>query len=463
MKCKTILLVILFAVLSNTIVFAGDIAALDTKSNGHPYYIMVNRRCNTVTIYTIGDDGKYSVPMKSMICSVGKEENQTPLGTFTTTDVKKRWCLMLDDSYGQYSTQFHGHYLFHSVCFNENKNNAMKQEAYNALGTAASLGCVRLQTADAKWIYDNCESGTLVTIYDDDNPGPLGKPDKEIEYISDEDHNGWDPTDPLPENPWNMSRYVYSTSTKVTINGDEIPSFLHKQPNQTLIFADDLASYGFDVSYDDEEKTVIVARNQHKTVTPIPMKSYLKDDSDTLLYKLVQNSDVKVLLKDGDKKHYCKTVYSTDKYTLIGINDLAYMYQFTSDETEKCADFVVPVNEAGPAVILNGEYLSGENSPIIKIDKAMVPTRFVAENFNADVSWDGKKREVTIQKGDTTILICVDSEIAYVNGEKVILDCPAFISDDKVYTPVRFVAETLGAEVLWDAENYQIIITGQDF
>jgi hypothetical protein len=61
---------------------------------------------------------------------------------------------------------------------------------------------VRLQTADAKWIYDNCPEGTPVTIYDGDDPGPLGRPDTLVCSISEEEVNGWDPSDPRPENPW---------------------------------------------------------------------------------------------------------------------------------------------------------------------------------------------------------------------------------------------------------------------
>ena len=53
-----------------------------------------------------------------------------------------------------------------------------RQLEYNKLGSPASLGCVRLTTADAKWIYDNCKAGTKTLIYDNtETPGPLGKPE----------------------------------------------------------------------------------------------------------------------------------------------------------------------------------------------------------------------------------------------------------------------------------------------
>lgn len=39
-------------------------------------------------------------------------------------------------------------------------------QSFEALGTPASHGCVRLLVSDAKWIYDNCKEGTIITVYE---------------------------------------------------------------------------------------------------------------------------------------------------------------------------------------------------------------------------------------------------------------------------------------------------------
>lgn len=177
---------------------AGTFAA--GTENKLPYSIMVNRKMNTVTVYTLDENGAYTVPYKAMICSTGRLGHATPLGTYSVTNVKKEWCLMFDGTYGQYSTQFFGNYLFHSICYTEPDPSTMLAQEYNMLGSVASLGCVRLQTADAKWIYENCAAGTRVSIYDSDDPGPLGKPERMVDVVPDD--YGWDPTDPRAENPW---------------------------------------------------------------------------------------------------------------------------------------------------------------------------------------------------------------------------------------------------------------------
>ncbi|MBD5084937.1 MAG: L,D-transpeptidase family protein [Clostridiales bacterium] len=177
-------------------------AAGAVASNGRPYYIMVNRTMNTVTVYGLDANGYYTVPVKAMVCSVGRSGSITPRGTFSVGS-KRAWLHMVDGSYGQYATQFYGNYLFHSVCYSAADPSTLLTYEYNMLGSPASLGCVRLQTADAKWIYDNCAAGTKVTVYDDaSSPGPLGKPDKLIPEITSAMDNGWDPTDPRENNPW---------------------------------------------------------------------------------------------------------------------------------------------------------------------------------------------------------------------------------------------------------------------
>lgn len=166
-----------------------------------PYCIKVNRRQNCITVYTSDENGEYTVPYKAMICSTGLY-NATPRGTFHLS-TKYLWRELYGKVYGQYATRITGGVLFHSVPYYKKSKSALCTEKYNKLGQQASMGCVRLTVEDAKWIADNCPSGTTVEIYDDDDPGPLGKP--EAAHIdTDSPNKGWDPTDPDVENPWHQ-------------------------------------------------------------------------------------------------------------------------------------------------------------------------------------------------------------------------------------------------------------------
>ena len=104
-------------------------------------------------------------------------------------------------------------------------------------------------------------------------------------------------------------------------------------------------------------------------------------------------------------------------------------------------------------------------APKIVNDRTMLPARFVAENLGADVSWNEDKELVTItgknlKTGENvTILVNIDSDVAYVNGREVKLDSPAFIENDRTYTPIRFISEHLGASVEWLETEQKVVIT----
>lgn len=179
------------------------------------YYISLNRALNTVTIYTYDENGEYNVPVKAMRCSTGGDK--TPLGTYNLSD-KFKFATLQFNSYGQYCTRITGAILFHSSTYTALRKDTLSAEDYNKLGESVSHGCVRLTTEDAKWIYDNCDEGTVVTIYDGEDEGPLGKP----ETIKVPEGTLWDPTDPDPENPWKDKVPVISgASNKIVYEYDD--------------------------------------------------------------------------------------------------------------------------------------------------------------------------------------------------------------------------------------------------
>ena len=166
-------------------------------SNGSPYYIRVNKKACVVTVYALDENGYYTVPIKSMICSPG---NSTPIGTFNTI-VKYRWRNLIGNVQGQYSTRIVRGFLFHSVPYGTTNENDLRADYFNRLGEITSAGCVRLQVGDAKWIFDHCPLSTIVQIYENDMPGPFGVPNY-IKIPTKGIFSHWDPTDPHQDNPW---------------------------------------------------------------------------------------------------------------------------------------------------------------------------------------------------------------------------------------------------------------------
>ena len=197
------------------------------SSAADKYYIKVNYGAQVVTVYTKDSNGKYTKPVKAMVCSTGR---YTPTsGTYRTLG-KDNWWPLMGDVYGQYSTWICGDILFHSVPYLESGNkSSLEWWAYDQLGQRVSMGCVRLTVADAKWIYYNCPVGTQVEFYSSSNPGPLGKPT--TRKISDAPNyvKGWDPTDPDSKNPW--PKYLKDLENKK--NDDEKENTSDKNETNT--------------------------------------------------------------------------------------------------------------------------------------------------------------------------------------------------------------------------------------
>lgn len=162
------------------------------------YYIKINNESNVVTIYKKDSKGEYKTPVKAFICSIGDATPES--GVYSMSD-KYTWRLLQGNVYGQYACRITGHILFHSVPYTSQDKSTLEWWEYDKLGTKASLGCIRLKVEDAKWIYDNCASGTKVEFYSSSNPGPLGKPTAP-KISNDEEVRSWDPTDPDSSNPW---------------------------------------------------------------------------------------------------------------------------------------------------------------------------------------------------------------------------------------------------------------------
>jgi len=131
------------------------------------YTLMVDVANQIVRAYTYDENGEYTVLVREMICSTGTKKNPTPLGTTIMPKKRARWGYFPTwDSHAQYLTRIDSANAFHSVLYYQADETLLSIESFEALGTPASHGCVRLYVSDAKWIYDNCSEGTIITVYE---------------------------------------------------------------------------------------------------------------------------------------------------------------------------------------------------------------------------------------------------------------------------------------------------------
>jgi len=131
---------------------------------------------------------------------------------------------------------------------------------------------------------------------------------------------------------------------------------------------------------------------------------------------------------------------------------------FASFKPDPAYSIVMGIDKNDAVVF--GKNVRNDVSPIIRNNRTMLPSRFIAENLGASVEWDSETRTVVIvsNDGEINIRLTIDSNVATINDKEVQLDSPAFIENSRTYTPVRFIAEALGAEVEWDNETKEVVI-----
>lgn len=108
-----------------------------------------------------------------------------------------------------------------------------------------------------------------------------------------------------------------------------------------------------------------------------------------------------------------------------------------------------------PRIVIDHQvlYPAPDSQPFIANGRTLVPLRAIFEYLGATVHWDGTTQTVTARKGNTVLILQVDSPTASVNGKTVTLDQPAKLVENRVFVPLRLVGEAFGANVNWYEAN----------
>lgn len=103
-----------------------------------------------------------------------------------------------------------------------------------------------------------------------------------------------------------------------------------------------------------------------------------------------------------------------------------------------------------PSIFINNEKMDIYAS-VTYSGATLVPMRPIFEKFGMTVVWDNKTKSATATKGETSIKLIHNANEAYVNGKVQVLNqVPSFNPDNSTfYVNLRFIAETLGANVEW--------------
>lgn len=115
----------------------------------------------------------------------------------------------------------------------------------------------------------------------------------------------------------------------------------------------------------------------------------------------------------------------------------------------------------GITVTLNGDKIEFDVQPQLIDDRTMVPLRKIFEAMGAVVDWNNDTQTVTATKDDKVVTATINDKNLYINGVVKTLDVPPMIVDGRTLVPARFVAESFGANVDWVDSTQTVVISSK--
>lgn len=122
------------------------------------------------------------------------------------------------------------------------------------------------------------------------------------------------------------------------------------------------------------------------------------------------------------------------------------------------SNVVNPIENSLVKVTIDGRYIDFDQSPIIENGATLLPLRKIFEELGLELVWEQKTQTIRAEKNGINIVMVVGEKHAMVNGTKVNLSVPSKILNGRTLVPARFIAESFGADVKWDDESRTVII-----
>ncbi len=117
-----------------------------------------------------------------------------------------------------------------------------------------------------------------------------------------------------------------------------------------------------------------------------------------------------------------------------------------------------PTSSHAITIVVNGETQHFDSPPVVIEGLVLVPLRGVFEKLGASVVWVGNGGTIRIE-GGPVVHLKLGSREASVGDRLVKLEAEPRYYGHRIYVPLRFVTEALGARVSWSPGLRKIEIT----
>ncbi|MVO99052.1 stalk domain-containing protein [Paenibacillus lutrae] len=117
-----------------------------------------------------------------------------------------------------------------------------------------------------------------------------------------------------------------------------------------------------------------------------------------------------------------------------------------------------PAQPSSVSVLLDAETLNFDAAPVLTNGSTLVQARPFYEELGLTVTWEEETQTIFAVKDDIQIQMRIGSTQAYLDGKEVTLPAAPALIADYTFVPLRFLAESTGCRVEWDAHLNQAIV-----
>lgn len=118
----------------------------------------------------------------------------------------------------------------------------------------------------------------------------------------------------------------------------------------------------------------------------------------------------------------------------------------------------VELTAGSRALLVDGEAVGTDTAAYIKNGRMLIPARAVAEALGAAVEWDAATGTATLRSEESVLALRAGDKTLRVNGKTVRMDTAPEIQNNRMCLPVRYIAENLNCKVEWDGEKSRAVL-----
>lgn len=119
-------------------------------------------------------------------------------------------------------------------------------------------------------------------------------------------------------------------------------------------------------------------------------------------------------------------------------------------------------NPTGISIEINGTHLETSQSPQIVENSTLVPLRDISNALDVTIDWNNNTKTIDVYGKDDIYTLQIDNSIATSKtGKTISLNTAPTIINNKTFVPIRFIAESMGADVIWNDNTKTVSITTQ--